>query len=36
MKSALRETEENGTGFKTDDDGLFFTGDDGAEAGKKN
>ena len=29
----LRETEE--TGFNTEEDGLFFIGDDGAEAGRK-
>ena len=31
-ESALREAEENGTAFKTDEDGLLLTGDDGAEA----
>ena len=36
INSALRDAEENGTAFKTDDDGLLFTGDAGTEAGKKN
>jgi hypothetical protein len=32
---AVRATEGAETAFRTEEDGLFFTGEDGAEAGRK-
>jgi hypothetical protein len=35
IESAVRATEADETAFRTEDDGLVFTGEDGAEADKK-